>query len=60
MDLTVGFFGTTGFTSSMTSFSLLTLISNFFTSFRPQIHAAGGQAGSKLANLVCIIKVRRN
>ena len=48
MDLTVGFFGTTGFTSSMTSFSLLTLISNFFTSFRPRIHATGGQAGSKL------------
>jgi len=46
MDFTVGFFGTTGFTSSMTSFSLLTLISNFFTSFRPHIHAAGGQAGN--------------
>jgi fucose permease len=56
----VGFFGTTGFTSSMISFSLLTLISNFFTSFWPHIHAAGGQAGSKLANLVCSIKVRRN
>jgi len=40
--------GITGFTSSMTSFNLVTLISNFFTSFRPHINAAGGQAGSKL------------
>jgi len=57
MDFTMGFFGTTGFTSSMTSFSLLTLISNF-SPLSAADYATGGGGDWQLSLHIKLEEIR--